>query len=391
VRADIPLGSSRADSFRADLPLAELRAALLDWYAKHRRELPWRAEAGETPDPYAVWVSEIMLQQTQVATVGPYFERWMQRFPDVEALAAAEVNQVLALWQGLGYYSRARNLHAAARVVLSDHGSRLPTDPIALRALPGIGEYSAGAIAAIAFGIPAPAVDGNVRRVLARLDAVEGDTTRGAARKHIRALATRLTEGPKPGDLVQALMELGASLCRPRRPDCPACPLAGACRARAQGRQEMLPAVTPRARQRREHVFAFVLAHPVSGQWLLARRHAEGLLGGLWEFPMIGARPGADPVDLLQETFGLAMSEARRLPVVTHVFSHIRLTVTPVLGRADGGRPMDEADAYADWCRAQPVDLHGEALPSSTLMDKLVASAEAAGPGAAGEAVRDSF
>lgn len=227
------------------MPVDAIRRDLAAWYARHRRTLPWRADAGAAgdgaspvlhPDPYAVWISEVMLQQTQVATATPYFQRWMARFPRVADLAAADLDAVLGFWQGLGYYARARNLHRAARAIMTVHGGRLPDDVEALRRLPGIGAYTAGAIASIAFGLREPAVDGNARRVLARLGAIAGDPARGAAAAAIHALARRLADDPAPGDVNQALMELGATVCVPRTPRCGGCPVAGHCRAFATGR-----------------------------------------------------------------------------------------------------------------------------------------------------------
>ncbi len=368
----------RAEPSDADLPLADLRASLLDWYAEHRRSLPWRAEAGQPPDPYAVWISEIMLQQTRVETAGPYFERWMKRFPTVEALAAAELEAVLGLWQGLGYYARARNLHAAARQLMREHGGRVPDDPSALRQLPGIGDYSAGAIAAIAFGVVAPAVDGNVRRLLARLAAVEVDPTRGAARRRIRALAGALVDGSDPGDAVQGLIELGARVCRPRRPDCAACPWSGTCRARARGMQAALPVRPARVRQRRARAFAFALRRSGDeARWLVARRHPQGLLGGLWEFPLIDCDDDSEPAELLRAAWGLQLVAWRELPPLEHVFTHIRLELRPILGRVEG-RPEDLDSRYAEWGWKRNEALRGDGLPSSTLMDKLVAAVDEA-------------
>lgn len=270
---------------------------LLAWYDRHRRALPWR----ERPEPYRVWVSEVMLQQTQVATAIPYFERFVDRFPTVEALAAAEEAEVLALWSGLGYYRRARQLLAAAREVVAAGG--LPRTARGLEELPGIGPYTAAAIASIAFGEAVPVLDGNVARVLARRLAEPADPAGATTRRRLLAAAGELLDPARPGDSNQALMELGATLCTPRSPRCPACPLAAGCRARATGRPEAYP--RPRAVATPERV-RLVAALTAGGEgWLLVRRPvAAAQLAGLWEFPVVEAatRPRAER--LLGERWG---------------------------------------------------------------------------------------
>ncbi|MFW5868776.1 MAG: A/G-specific adenine glycosylase, partial [Armatimonadota bacterium] len=222
---------------------SQIRGLLLAWFDAHRRDLPWR----RTSDPYRIWVSEIMLQQTQVDRVIDYYERFLVAFPTVEALAEAPIDDVLRLWEGLGYYSRARNLHAAARVIVQEHGGEFPRSPEAIRALPGIGEYTAGAVQSIAFGVPVPAVDANVIRVLARLFAVEGDVSAGEERRRIADLAAEVVPDDRPGDFNQALMELGALLCIPGRPGCLICPLSEVCRAKLRGLQATIPPPKSRA------------------------------------------------------------------------------------------------------------------------------------------------
>lgn len=248
---------------------------LLAWFRVHRREMPWRGH----PSPYAVWVSEIMLQQTQVETVKPFFDRFMAKYPTVRHLAEAELEAVLALWQGLGYYTRARNLHRAAKDVAARPEAALPRTAAALAALPGVGDYTAAAIASICFGERVPVVDGNVARVFARHDRL-GDDFR--AQPPRRALAKRLQPAfdatESPGDLNQAMMELGALVCRPRNPDCAACPLAADCEARKRGEQAAYPRRTPKAPPPVRHAVAVLLRR--GGRWLLVRREGEGLLGG---------------------------------------------------------------------------------------------------------------
>lgn len=399
-------GSAMRPAMLTPTAVTRLQHALLAWFEGHQRRLPWRAGPGQRPDPYAVWISEVMLQQTQVATALPYFERWMARFPTVAVLAEAPLDEVLALWQGLGYYGRARNLHRAAIQIVAEQEGRLPEDPAALRQLPGIGAYAAGAIASIAFGRPAPAVDGNARRVLARLGAIEGDPARPPAAEAIRDLAEALVQVPEPGQLNQALMELGARICTPRNPACPGCPVAADCRARQTGRERELPAASPRTRQRAEHAYAFALyrgktlaapwdAPPPAGAaegegpwpsaearmngngerlWLVGRRPPQGLLGGLWEFPMLAAPPGEDPQALLRQAFGLELRGAVLLEPLLHVFSHLRLTAQPVLGVVDV-EPADPAGRYAAWRWASTAELEGRTLATSALMDKLLARA----------------
>ncbi|MBA3584678.1 MAG: A/G-specific adenine glycosylase, partial [Gemmatimonadetes bacterium] len=257
---------------RAIADAAETRQDLLAWYDRQQRDLPWRRER----DPYRVWVSEVMLQQTRVETVLPYYERWMKRFPALDDLADADPEDVLRAWSGLGYYARARNLHRAAMTVRERHGAVLPNDAARLRELPGVGAYTAGAVASIAFGRPEPAVDGNARRVLCRLFDLASPS---AAELFRRAAA--LVDPDRPGDFNQALMELGATVCRPRAPRCARCPLARGCRARARGTAEY----RPRARSGGP-VPAFRVGTAVvvssRGRFLLGRRPPRGLLGGLW-------------------------------------------------------------------------------------------------------------
>lgn len=310
--------------------VATLRRDLLAWFRTHRRDLPWR----RTRDPWAIWVSEIMLQQTRVETVAPYFERFMARFPTPLALAQTAEDEVLAAWSGLGYYRRARMLHAAARVVAD---RAMPTEREGLLALPGVGRYTAGAIASIAFGEAVGLVDGNVARVLARLFAIEDDM-KGAGMRRAEALAERLVAPDAPGDWNQALMELGATVCTPRAPACERCPIGASCRARVEGRSQELPRVAAKAKPRLVHVQALVATR--GRRVLLARRRAEGLFGGLWEPPSIEG-------DLRSRASLLALfplCSAELSGRVTHVLSHRRLSVdvhAGVLARApsDAGLP----------------------------------------------------
>lgn len=262
------------------LDLPRLRAALLAWYRAHRRELPWR----DAPDAYRVWISEIMLQQTTVRSMLPYYERFLAAFPDARALAAAPLDDVLARWSGLGYYSRARNLHRAAGMIVAEHGGVFPREHAAALALPGIGRYTAAAILSIAYEGPHAVLDGNVIRVLARLEARRGNPKSAALQKALWQRAEELLAREAPGDFNQAMMELGATVCTPRSPRCAECPVAFACHARALGLAESLPETAPRATPVDETRAVFVFAR--EGRILFRQRPADaGLMPGLWELP----------------------------------------------------------------------------------------------------------
>jgi len=307
-------------------------AALLRWFAANRRPMPWR----DHPTPYRVWVSEVMLQQTQVATVIPYFNRFLRRFPSVAALARAREADVLKAWEGLGYYSRARNLQKAARKVACERGGRLPADVAELQALPGLGDYSAAAIASIAFGIPAPAVDGNVARVLARLWAVRADARNPVAR---RAFAERLRPfipASAAGDFTQAMMELGALVCRPRDPRCGDCPLAEDCLARRRGLTGSLPSRRPLRKIPLLTQTAIIVRR--GPRLAMIRRAESGLLHGFWELPTAirrrCERPETAAVRAAAEA-GLVVRAEKVLGRADHAFSHFRLRLTPVLCRLE--------------------------------------------------------
>lgn len=336
-----------------DNALPELRARLLAWYDAHRRDLPWRAAAGETPDPYRVWLSEVMLQQTRVETVKPYFARWLERFPTLDALAEAGEDEVLKLWEGLGYYSRARNFHRAVREVRAGYGGRVPSEPEAFRALPGVGRYTAGAVMSIAFGQPEPLVDGNVRRVFARWtdQPVPADAD-------LWALAGALAPGERPGDLNQALMELGATVCTPRAPRCGACPVAAFCAARAAGTQEERPARTRAKPVPHEDTAVAVVER--AGRMLLVRRPADARLGGMWAFPQAVLRPGeslACGVErAAREWTGVEVRAGGEVAVVPHAFTHVRATYRAVRCTVASGEPREVAcDAWA-WVAAEELD-----------------------------------
>ncbi|WP_428395250.1 A/G-specific adenine glycosylase [Lichenicoccus sp.] len=330
--------------------------ALLHWYARHRRVLPWRAPPGETADPYHVWLSEIMLQQTTVAAVIPYYRRFLSLFPTVEHLAAAPRDSVLQAWAGLGYYARARNLHDCACAVSALGG--FPREPAALRALPGIGAYTAAAIAAIAFGVPTVPVDGNVERIATRLFAVTAPLP--ASRRAIADLAATLNRAPQAraqaSDFAQALFDLGATLCTPRRPACALCPWSAACVARAQGIAETLPARTAKPARPQRFGAAFILTD-ASGQVLLRRRLPLGLLGGMTELP--GTAWRAEP---WTEAEALAQAPTparwRRLGTVAHVFTHFALSLEVYAATVPAVSPCEHG-----FLRGPDAVKH-EALPS---------------------------
>jgi A/G-specific adenine glycosylase len=345
---------------------------LLAWYDRHARVLPWRARPGEKQDPYRVWLSEIMLQQTTVKTVAPYYARFLARWPTVAALAAATLDDVLRTWAGLGYYARARNLHACARVVVERHGGIFPNDLAALRALPGIGDYTAAAIGAIAFDLGAVPVDGNVERVVARLFAVEEELP--AAKPTIKRLANSLLPPQRSGDFAQALMDLGAGLCSPKRPACALCPWAEPCMARMHGGQETFPRKPPKREGRLRRGAAFV-AMRADGSVLLRQRPDKGLLAGMAEVPGSAWTHDFDAADALAAAPQLRGEfEWRKLPgIVRHVFTHFPLELTvfaasvPIRTHPPTGARWVKLDEAA-----------GEALP--TLMRKVLNHAIETGP-----------
>jgi len=338
---------------------------LLAWYDWHRRRLPWRVQPGATPDPYRVWLSEIMLQQTTVAVVAPYFESFLRRWPAVADLAAADLDDVLHAWQGLGYYARARNLHRCARAIAGPLGGRFPDSEAELLKLPGIGHYTAAAIAAIAFDRRAVVVDGNVERVMARLFAVDKPLPR--AKSLLRELAGRLTPEARPGDYAQAVMDLGATVCTPRNPNCVLCPWGDVC----QGRNfaDSLPRRARKPERPLRRAVAFWITRP-DGSVLLRRRPENGLLGGMIEAPSTEWREGPMPSPAAAHKLApLPARGWRRLPgVVEHGFTHFRLELAVLSGHVDGDAGAGNTGPDTLWCH--PDRLGEQALP--TVMKKLV-------------------
>ncbi|WP_372678099.1 A/G-specific adenine glycosylase [Desulfosarcina sp.] len=313
-----------------------VRKKLLNWYATHQRTLPWRA----TSDPFAIWVSEVMLQQTQVATVIPYYRRFMDRFPTPAHLAAADIQEVLKLWEGLGYYSRARNLYRAAGVVTAQFNGRVPGDPETFRSLPGVGDYICAAVLSIAFGRVLPVVDGNVKRVLSRLLEIDTPANRSGAHKIFQVPAMKLVCPKQPADFNQAIMELGALVCRPKNPDCLACPLADLCRANRHHTTADYPKRdAPRKVPHRHLVIGVILK---KGKMLVVRRPLDGFLGGLWEFPAVPAEKGQTDrqgvESLLAVETGLNIAVDRQLTKIRHAYTHFTLSGDVHLCRYLSGR-----------------------------------------------------
>ena len=339
---------------------AALSQSLLAWYDRAGRTLPWRKKGGEKADPYHVWLSEVMLQQTTVAAVAPYFLRFVERWPTIATLAAAPTDDVMHAWAGLGYYARARNLHACAKVVAEWRGGTFPDTEEALRKLPGIGDYTAAAIAAIAFGQRAVVMDGNVERVMARLFAVSEPLP--AAKPRLKALAASLTPDQRPGDYAQAVMDLGATLCTPRNPACGICPWMAACDGRKQGIEADLPTKLAKAERPTRHGVMFWTARK-DGAVLLRRRPPQGLLGGMMEIPSTPWRESPWELDELTAEQPLP-APWRPLPgLVRHTFTHFHLELRLVAGKAGGN-----ATPVGVWVALDKLGDH--ALPS--VMNKVI-------------------
>jgi A/G-specific adenine glycosylase len=337
-----------------------LNVKLLQWYDLHARVLPWRAVSPLRMDPYKVWLSEIMLQQTTVAAVKDYFLKFTAKWPNVEALAAVPLDDVLKAWAGLGYYARARNLHKCAKVVVGEYGGEFPSGLEALQKLPGIGPYTAGAIAAIAFDQPFAAVDGNVERVISRLDAIE--TPLPLSKPDIKTRAQSLMPSTRAGDFVQALMDLGATICTPKSPNCLICPWTDECKGRQKGIAATLPRKLPKKKIPTRKGHAYFAVSPF-GRVLLRRRADKGLLGSMTEVP------GSEWAEILPEMSPpISASWKKRMGVVEHTFTHFHLQVTVWVAEAANEIVPDQS--YR-WVAMDDVD--GEALP--TVMRKIVAHA----------------
>lgn len=338
--------------------LALIGLRLLAWYERHQRDLPWRC----THDPYAIWIAEIMLQQTRVETVIVYYRRFLTRFPTMASLAAAPLDDVLKTWEGLGYYARARNLHKAARWVVQELDGHLPPTPEALLFLPGVGRYTAAAIASIAFGYDAVALDGNLHRVLCRLFAIDDDPGRPNTQRVLEKLAMSMLPSGRAGDFNQALMDLGATICISTKPRCLLCPLLNPCQARREGIQDELPIRATRTYRPHRDVTAGVIWNG-SGRLLITQRPLDGMLGGLWEFPGGKRRPGEDLSDCLQreidEELAIKIQVGDLLCTIEHTFTHFYMTLYAFDCQWLSGKPqcldctdlrwvtLDELDAFA--------------------------------------------
>jgi A/G-specific adenine glycosylase len=335
----------------------------LGWYREHCRDLPWR----HTHDPYRIIVAEFMLHQTRVSTVLPYYERFLQLFPDWAALARAELDDVLKAWEGLGYYARARHLHQLARHVWTRYQGRLPESAQRLRALPGIGEYTVGAILSMAFGQDQPAIDGNVRRVLCRVFQITDDPTGPAGRERLQEIARTLLPPGQAGAFNQALMDLGATVCTPRRPACMLCPWSESCRARQLGTEESLPIKRLRKPLPYYDIAAGVIWR--GKQLLIARRPPYGLLGGLWEFPGGKREPGESLEQCLRrevhEELGIAVKVGTLLTSVEHAYTHFRITLHAFHCQYLSGEP--QCAACTAWRWVTLGDLGDYAFPAANL------------------------
>ncbi len=351
-------------------------AKLLAWYAVHQRTLPWRVRR----DPYAVWVSEIMLQQTRIETAVPYYRRFLSRFPDVHALAKARVDSVLKIWQGLGYYRRARDMHRAAREILRrfPDGS-LPSDYAELRTLPGMGDYTAAAVASIAFDQPVAAIDGNVQRVMSRFLAIDEPLGTAANRHRIAGFLAPVLKRVPPSVFNQAVMELGALVCRPMQPACADCPLSGACRARQTGRTHLLPVRSPRRAVGHERVVVALIQRG-DGCLLIARRPTGKMFGGMWELPGGKVRPGETQIAALHreigEELGVRVRILGRRSPVRQTYSHFRVTVTPYDCLITGGSPRPLAATALRWADCRMLARY--AFPLATR--RIIAAVVSRGP-----------
>ncbi len=321
---------------------AVFRRKLLAWYRAHRRDLPWRGSR----DPYRIWISEVMLQQTTVSAVIPYFQRWMERFPDVASLSRASLQEVLRAWQGLGYYRRARNLHQAARTIVSEHEGRIPVDYATLRSLPGFGPYTTAAVLSIAFSRPFPVVDANVRRVGMRLIGLRGEAATPRDDQTLLAYLEPMLPSRNPGAFNQALMELGALVCRAKNPACLICPLSEFCRAYARGEQEIIPRPRRRISIRLEAVIGIIRE---GDRYLIQKRPDSGLLAGLWEFPGGKLEPNEAPEQALRrelrEELGVDMNDADYLTTVEHAYTQFRVRLHAYVCRLSR-RPKLKRDTH---------------------------------------------
>ncbi len=333
--------------------IERIRQCLVAWYKAEKRDLPWR----QTSDPYRIWVSEVMLQQTQVAAVIPYYLKFLQHFPTLDQLAAADLQAVLKQWEGLGYYARARNMHRAAKELTAHHGSRFPDTLRALKKLPGIGDYIAAAVASIAFGHPAAVVDGNVKRVLARVHCIDSPVNAPRSHQVFQAAATNLLDTTCPGTFNQAVMELGALVCKPDAPLCAACPIAGQCLALERRKTAALPVRLQKKAVPTNHVAVGVIWK--NGRTLITRRKPDGLLGGLWEFPGGKIRPGERPDTAcereIKEETGLTVAAVEQIAQVKHAYTHFKIVMHVFSCRFLSGRVRLDGPVDFRWIAVEDI------------------------------------
>ena len=359
--SDLHASNDEKRSFRSDL---------LDWYDDNKREMPWR----KTDDPYAIWVSEIMLQQTRVDTVRDYYRRFLEAFPTVDDLAAADRDEVLKLWEGLGYYSRARYLHEAAQQVVEEHDGEVPNTLDAVRELKGIGPYTAAALLSIAFQKPHAVLDGNVVRVLSRIYTVEADATSSTTRRHLRRLANELLTPERPADFNQAVMELGATICTPTRPDCSACPVSDVCHAHAESDEEAYP-VTPDKKPVPHYDIAVALIFDEDGRLLIQRRADEGQLAGLWEFPG-GKREDGESMEEacrreIREELGVDLTIEDHFYTLKHAYTHFKITLYAYRCRIADGPPTAREDQPMTWVTLDEIDDYAFPRANGKLIEEL--------------------
>jgi A/G-specific adenine glycosylase len=361
-----------SDLQASDDEKAHFREDLLDWYDDHKRQMPWR----ETDDPYAIWVSEIMLQQTRVDTVRAYYRRFLEAFPTVEDLAAADRDEVLKLWEGLGYYSRARYLHEAAAQVVEEHDGQVPETMDAIRDLKGIGPYTAAAVLSIAYQKPHAVLDGNVARLLTRIYAVDDDSTSSTTKRHLRRLANELLNRERPADFNQAMMELGSTVCTPTSPDCDACPVSTVCRAHAEGDEERYP-ITPDAKPVPHYDIAVALIFDDDGRLLIQRRPDEGQLAGLWEFP--GGKYEEDADDSMEaacrreirEELGVDIDIEEPFYTLKHAYTHFKITLHAFRCRITDGAPTAREDQPMTWVTLDELDDYAFPRANGKLIEEL--------------------
>lgn len=348
-----PSGSASLEVRLPNFDVLALRRSLLSWYSRHCRDLPWR----RTRDPYAIWISEIMLQQTQVKTAIPYYERWLGKFTTLEQLATADLQEVLKLWQGLGYYARARNLHAAAQEIVESYGGQFPQELEEVLALPGIGRTTAGGILSAAFNQPVPILDGNVKRVLARLAAVPIPPAK--ALKQLWSLSESLLDPTNPRNFNQALMDLGATVCTPQNPTCLLCPWCSHCQAFTLGIQSELPMRETSAPLPHKSIGVAVIGNE-KGQFLIDKRRESGLLGGLWEFPGGKIEPG-ETVEAciereIREELGIVIEVGEHLITIDHAYTHFRVTLNVYHCRYVSGEPQPIECDEIRWVTLEEID-----------------------------------